>query len=200
MSYRFVSALLVGLIITTLHEFGHTATGLALGMKLRAFIAGPFQWRMCDGKWEFQLKPTEILSGGGATGVVPATAHFPCWSYLVVTAAGPLVTLLTGMLALWIAFRAQANSAVQAGGLLALFGAWSLALCACNLLPFRTKDNYSDGAGICQFFSNGPWADFHRAVMSIGSSLVTALRPRDYDIKAIQRAAHSITQGKQGLL
>ncbi len=199
-AYRIVSAMLVVLVITTLHEFGHTATGLALGMKLRAFAAGPFQWRVRDGKWEFQFKPTQILSADGATGVVPTTADFPRSHYLGMTAGGPLVNLFTGIFALRIAFREQANSTVQAGGLLALFGAWSLALCAFNLLPFRTGDNYSDGASIFQLLSRGPWGDFHRVVAVIGSSLVTPLRPRNYDIEAILRAAHGITQGKQALL
>jgi Peptidase family M50 len=198
--HRNVMVVLVLLIITTLHELGHTAAGLTLGMKLRAFMVGPFQWRIRDGKWEFQFKPKEILSGGGATGVVPATADFGRWRYLCMVAAGPLATLLTGIFALWIAFAGVGHSHLQAGGVLALLGAWSLVLCGVNLLPFRTGGNYSDGAKIYQLLSDGPWGDFHRVVAVVGSSLVTPLRPRDYDIQAILRAAHTITQGTQGLL
>jgi hypothetical protein len=198
--YRNVTAVLVALIITILHELGHTATGLALSMKLRAFLVGPFQWRIRDGKWEFQFKPKEILSAGGATGVVPATADFPRRSYLCMVAAGPFATLLTGTFALWIAFAAGGDSLLQGQGLVALFGAWSLVLGTMNLLPFRTKGNYSDGAKIYQLLSDGPWGDFHRVVAVVGSSLVTPLRPRNYDIQTISRAAHSITQGTQGLL
>jgi len=115
-------------------------------------------------------------------------------------AAGPLVTLLTGALALWAAFSAKGDSAAQASVPLSLLGAWSLVLCAMNLLPLRTKGTYSDGAQIYQLLSHGPWGDFHLVVAVVGSSLVTPLRPRDYDIQAILRAAHSITQGTQGLL
>jgi hypothetical protein len=198
--YRGLSVMLVVLTITTLHELGHMATGLAVGMKLRAFVAGPFQWQIREGKWEFRFKLQEILSADGATGVVPATSNFPRWRYVCMLAAGPLVNLFTGIVALRIAFTAEPNSSVQAEGLLALFGAWSLALCACNLLPFRTGDTYSDGARIYQSFSDGPWADFHRAITVVGSSLVTPLRPRNYDISAILRAGHCITQGQQALL
>lgn len=193
--HRYLMVVLVVLIITTLHELGHTAAGLALGMKLRAFLVGPFQWRIRDGKWEFQFKPKEILSAGGATGVVPAVADFPRWCDLCMLAAGPFANLLTGIVALWIAFAAKGDSPVQAGGHFALFGAWSLVGCAVNLVPFRTKGNYSDGAQIYQLLSHGPWGDFHRVAAVIGSSLVTPLRPRDYDIQAILRAGHSITQG-----
>ena len=195
-----VMVLLVLLTITTCHELGHTATGLALGMKLRAFVLGPFQWRIRDGRWEFQFKPKEILSLNGGTGVVPSNAHFRRRSYLCMVAAGPSVNLLTGVLALWIAFAAQSSSPIQAGGACALFGAWSLALCAANLVPFRNNENYSDGAVIYQLLSHGPWGDFQRVIAVIGSSLVTPLRPRDYDIHAILRAGHRISQGAQGLL
>ena len=195
-----VTFVLVLLVITILHELGHTVTGLALGMRLRAFVVGPFQWRVRGGKWNFQFKLTDILSGGGATGVVPATADFPRSRYLVMTAAGPLVNLLTGIIALMIAFAAEANSSVQGGGRLALFGALSVTLCAFNLVPFKTGDNYSDGANIYQLLSRGPWSDFHAVVAVVGSSLVTPLRPRNYDIGAIRRAAQCIGDGKQALL
>jgi hypothetical protein len=198
--YGSLSILLVVLLITTLHELGHTATGLALGMKLRAFAAGPFQWRVRGGRWNFQFRISDLLSGGGATGVVPATANFPRSRYLAMTLAGPLVNLLTGIVALRIAFTAAANSPVQAGGRLAQFGVWSLALCVFNLVPFKTGDNYSDGASIYQLLSRGPWGDFHRIVALIGSSLVTPVRPRDYDIQAILEVERAITEGKQALL
>jgi hypothetical protein len=198
--HRNVIVVLVVLTITTLHELGHTATGLALGMKLRAFLVGPFQWHIREGKWEFHFKPKDILSVGGATAVVPATADFSRWSYLCVIAAGPCATFVTGLFALWIAFAAKGDSLLQTKGPLALFGAWSLVGCAVNLLPLRTHGNYSDGAQIYQLLSHGPWGDFHRAVAVVGSSLVTPLRPRNYDLQTILRAAQSITVGRRGLL
>ncbi|MGA7219448.1 MAG: hypothetical protein WBX38_14090 [Candidatus Sulfotelmatobacter sp.] len=157
--YEVVLILLVVLLITSLHELAHTVTGLALGMKLRAFVVGPFQWRVRQGKWEFQFKVKEILSAEGATGVVPTIALFPRRRYLCVVAAGPLLNLVTGTAALWIAFTAAPRSPVQLLGLLALFGIWSLALFAVNLIPFRTKGHHSDGAIIYQLLSGGPQGD-----------------------------------------
>lgn len=196
----FAWLLLVGLTITTFHELGHTVTGLALGMKLRAFISGPFQWQVREGKWEFQFKPTQILAEGGATAVVPASAGFSATRQIWVTAAGPLVTLLTGGAALLVAFTAPPHSSLQLGGLTALFGMWSIAIGFGNLLPFRTGDVYSDGARIYQLSSKGPWADLQRAFSVVTSSLVTPLRPRDYDLQAIERAEQTFRQGKQALL
>jgi hypothetical protein len=188
------------LAVITVHEIGHTAMGLALGMKLRAFFAGPFQWCIRDGKWAFEFKPTAILSPSGQTGMVPSSAEFSRWKPVCMIAAGPFVTLLTGMFALWIAFTAKADSPLQGSGIVALCGAMSLAAAASNLIPFRTGETYSDGAQIYHILSGGPWADYHRALTLVLSSLVTPLRPKDYDIELIRRAAQSFTQGKEALL
>jgi peptidase M50-like protein len=198
--YPTLVAVLLGLVIVALHEGGHTAVGVLLGMKLRAFIIGPFQWRICDGRWEFQFEPKQILTPGGVTGVVPTVTNFPRWAHLCMLAAGVFANVFTGVLALWAAYAADGNSPVQAGGFLALFGAWNLVIGAMNLVPFRTKDNYSDGAQIYQVLSNGPWGDFHRLMLVGGSSLVTPLRPRNYDIEAIHRAGRTINQGRPALL
>src|SRR5438046_2624889 len=71
---------------------------------------------------------------------------------------------------------------------------------ASNLVPFRTGGNYSDGAQIYQLLCNGPWADLDRAFSVAGSSLVTPLRPKNYDMDAIVRAGRTIDQGAQGLV
>jgi hypothetical protein len=169
-------------------------------MKLRAFLVGPFQWRIRDGKWEFRFNLMGILSAEGATGVVPARADFPRRNFLCMVAAGPLANFLTGAVALWIACTAASDSRPQIQGLFALFGALSLVLGAITLIPIRTRNNYSDGATMYQFLSNGPWRDFRRAVAVVGASLVTPLRPRDYDMQSILRAARDITRGEQALL
>ena len=59
------------LLTVFLHESGHAITGLALGMRLRAFIVGPFQWRIRDGRWKFKFILAQLFSAGGATAVVP---------------------------------------------------------------------------------------------------------------------------------
>jgi hypothetical protein len=111
--------------------------------------------------------------------------------------AGVFVNAATGGVALRLAY---AGAAPQLQGLLALFGAFSLISAAMNLVPFRVQDNYSDGAQIYQILSRGAWADYHRVLAVVGASLVSPVRPRDYDIQAIHRAAHTIAQGRQGLL
>ena len=197
---RIVLAVLIGIVITIAHELGHAFSGILFGMKLRAFLAGPFQWRMREGRWQFQFRPLAVLSAGGATGLVPADPNFPRWRELLVIAAGPATTFVTGIAALCIAFYVSTDSPWQAYGIPALFGVWSVVLGAMNLLPFRTPTGYSDGAQIYQLLSGGPWGDFHRIIALVGSTVVTALRPRDYEIDAIRRTSLAISQGPQGLL
>jgi hypothetical protein len=189
---------LTGLLIVFLHESGHTVVGLLFGMKLRAFIVGPFQWRIRDGKWEFHFEPRQILATSGATGVVPTTADFPRPSQLCMLVAGVLANTGTGIVALTLSTSGLAP--MQARGALALFGVFSIVLAALNLVPFRVADSYSDGAQIYQLFSKGPWGDFHRVISLAGSGLVSPVRPRNYDINAIHRAAQTIAQCRQGLI
>jgi len=189
---------LIGLLIVFLHESGHTLVGLLVGMKLRAFIVGPFQWRIREGKWEFSFQPRNILATSGVTGIVPTTAHFPRSLQLCMLVAGVLTNTATGVVAL--AFLLSAAAPMQTQGPVALFGVFSVVVAAMNLVPFRIADSYSDGAQIYQLFSKGPWGDFHRVIGLAGAGLVSAVRPRDYDISAIHRAAQNIAQGRQGLL
>jgi hypothetical protein len=189
---------LIGLLIVFLHESGHTLVGVLVGMKLRAFIVGPFQWRIREGKWEFHFEPKQILATSGATGVVPTSADFPRPLQLCMLVAGVLINMSTGVLAL--AFSLSAMAPMQARGPMALFGAFSVVIGSTNLVPFRTADSYSDGAQIYQLFSKGPWGEYHRVIGLAGAGLVSPVRPRDYDINAIQRAAQNIAQGRQGLL
>lgn len=197
---RIVMNLVVVLVITTIHELGHVGAGWACGMKLRAFVSGPLQWRVREGKWTFKFSARGFILPKGATGIVPASGRIDRWHFVSMMSAGSLINLLTGGFALTVAMTSRSDAPVQAGGVLALFGAWSLALAAGNLLPFRTKNCYSDGASMMQLLSGGAWADFHLAVAAIGSSQVSGFRPRNYDIRAIQRASKRIAGGQQGLL
>jgi hypothetical protein len=188
------------LLIVLLHELGHTLTGLALGMKLRAFIIGPFQWHMREGKWEFQFRPTSFLSTGGATALVPADPHQPLWRDICMIAAGPLTSLISGLLTFWAALNSPRSPWESIWFLLASVATLSLLAGLLNLVPFQTGLNYSDGAHLYQLALGGPWADYHRAVSTVMSTLVTPLRPRDYDLEAIQRAAAHISCGQRTML
>lgn len=197
---RFALTLVVLLSITSIHETGHAIVGMICGMKLRAFFIGPFQWRIRDARWEFEFKPKGLILADGITALIPGNGELRPWQYLSMMAAGSLVNMLSGSLALYIAIHAGFALSAPVLGVVALFGAWSLGLAAANLLPFRTPQGYSDGAIVLQLLAGGAFAEFHLSVARIGSSLVSSLRPRDYDIGSIRAAARGIASGRQALL
>ena len=115
-------------------------------------------------------------------------------------AAGTMVNLLTGLIALFAALNAKGQPYEQYWEFIAYFSAISLLAFATNLVPMRPEALYSDGARIYQLLRGGPWADYYRVLNLVASSSVTPLRPRDFDIESIQRASLSFTQGRQALL
>lgn len=195
-----VQLVLAELATVLFHELGHAFTGMALGMKLRSFIIGPFQWRIRDGVWEFELKPRGFFSTGGATALVPTDPHEPSWRRMVMIAGGPFASLLAGMTAAVFAFISLGYPWEQLWPFTTSVATFSLLAAMLNLIPFQAGDSYSDGAHLYQLMSGGLWADYYRAVSLVGSSLVTPLRPRDYDIAAIDRSALAITRGPRAML
>jgi hypothetical protein len=187
------------LISTFIHEAGHSVVGWGLGMKIRHFEVGPFRWRIREGKWEFRFNPKAILAGGGAAGMVPVTANEPIWCKVFMVAGGPLANLLSAMIALGV-YLEPSSEPTPARGLFVLFGIYSLLGFAFNMVPQPGKRNYSDGAQIYQLLAGGPWADMHHVTSLVGSSLVTPLRPRDYDIELICSAASGMREGRKGIL
>jgi len=185
---------------TLCHELGHVSVGLALRMKLRVFIVGPFQWMVRDGRWRFTFNPAKFLSNGGAAGVVPTNPAQPRRHRIWMTAAGPLASLLTGLIAVAAVFAIRGTAYQQAWEFFDLIATFGLVSFAVNLIPVRPEALYSDGARIYQFLSGGPWADLDQALTVVMSTTVTALRPRDYDMQAIERASISFTHGRQALL
>ncbi|HZZ38519.1 MAG TPA: M50 family metallopeptidase [Acidobacteriaceae bacterium] len=188
------------LAMVAIHELGHAAVGKALGMKIRGFIAGPLQWHIRDGRWRFRFVLSGFLTPGGATTVVPANPGQRVWREVAMVAAGSCGGLLSGGLALWLVFASPRSRQEQLWLPLAVFATMSLVVSILNLIPFRTKSFYSDGARIWQILAGGPWGDLHRAFSAAAATTVTPLRPRDFDIVAIHRAAEAITVGQQALL
>ena len=182
------------------HEIGHASIGMLLGMKLRAFIVGPFQFRVRDGRWRFQFLLSKAFNGGGAAALVPTDPAQPLWCDIAMIAAGPIFSLMTG-LAGAVATQSVVGTVYAANwqffAFLSTFGFISFIV---NLLPLRPDALYSDGARIYQLLSGGQWRDLHRAMQIPAATTVTPLRARNYDIAAIERSSKWLARGKQALL
>ena len=193
-----IAVVLVCLI--TIHEGAHTVVGLSLGMKLRAFIVGPFQWRVEASRWKFRFRPDQVLNFSGAAGLIPVDPDQSRWNEVAMIAAGPFANLFTGGLAAYLFFSAVAQPWEPWWEYFAFYAAISVVTGVANLIPLRPESLYSDGARIYQLFRSGPVADYQRAAKSVMSTLVSPRRPRDFDIDAIQRASAHFTRGTQALL
>jgi len=196
-----IQVVTLSLVATFFHELGHASIGIAFHMKLRAFIVGPFISRIEEGRWKFKFNAAGFLSLGGATGVVPTSARQPAWQQLMMIAAGPVTNFYMGILsgALALAFTHQPDVYAAYIYPLALFAIINFVDCFTNLIPLRSATGYSDGAQIYQLLSSGPWAAYHRTMSVVSSSLVTPLRPRDYDMRALDKASNGISEGLVGL-
>jgi hypothetical protein len=186
--------------VTLIHESAHALFGVALGMKLRAFIIGPFQWRVIEGRWTFSFRPTQILAFSGAAGLTSVDPDQSRWNEVVMIAAGPFANVVTGTVAAALAYSAEDHSWWSYWEYFALFATVSLVAGIVNLIPLQPSGLYSDGARIVQLFRHSPAADFSRVVRCVSSTLVSPRRPRDYDLAAIERASAYFNAGQEALL
>jgi hypothetical protein len=192
--------LLAFVVNTITHEMGHAGVGVALGMKLRAFIVGPFQLRVLDGRWRLQFVPSKLFSAGGAAALVPSDPDAQQWRQIAMIAAGPMASLLTGFVAAAMTLTARGTPYEQYWQFFSLLSIFGIVSFVVNLLPVRPDALYSDGARIYQLVRGGPWADLWRAFSIAGATTVTPLRPRDYDIEAIRRAAQVFRHGHHAMI
>lgn len=197
---RYAQVFIALLLVTLIHEAGHAFAAWSVQMKIRAFVVGPFQLRKNEGKWTFLFNLAETFSAGGATGAVHTNPHQPVWCDLFMIVAGPLINLATGTIALCAVFLLEPSSSLQANGMLFLFAIYSFLACATNLIPFRTGNQYSDGAKIYQILSGGPFADLHGAFSLVTSGLESPVRPRDYDVELFDRVSNGAARGIQIVL
>lgn len=188
------------LSVTIIHESAHALVGLAVGMKLRAFIIGPFQFRVVEGAWAFDFRPSNVLALSGAAGLTPVNPDQSPWKEVAAIAAGPVANLVTGAIAVAMAYSSDSHAWWPYWEYFALFATVSLVAGVVNLIPFRPESLYSDGARIVQLFRSGPLPDYYRAVKSVQSTLVSPRRPLDYNILSINSAYRHFNTGEAGLL
>jgi hypothetical protein len=67
----------------------------------------------------------------------------------------------------------------------AVVAAISAGAAVLNLIPFASCAGYSDGALLLQLFNGGRFADLREALKMVGSTTVTATRPRDLDARVL---------------
>ena len=192
----YVKLYLVAFVVIALHEAGHALAGKLQHMRLVSLVIGPLFWRLHYGQWRFQFKPSGLLSFKGFTAVTPlAFDDFPRRKVIQV-AAGPFVSLFTGLIGAGFLLTAPGRPWQQHWYLIGCFAGISLIGFIFSLYPCRIGEGYSDGAKLWQLYKGGLWTSYYRALYLATSSAVTPLRPRDFDLDAMQRAAGTLARGQ----
>jgi len=195
----FVQYVAAVLLVLFLHEGGHAFAGILMRMKVVTFVVGPFRWWREDGRWLFEFRALDIVSFLGAAAVVPTEMQNFRRRKLAQVAAGPVASLITGALAVEAILHAPGHWWAAEWRVLAYFATISLVVAFLNFIPFKLGSAYSDGAKLYQLSREGLWSDYHRLVAAIHATKVTAMRPRDYDIATVERAAGTIACGADEL-
>lgn len=177
--------------VVFIHELGHIVAGYFCGMMLTGVIAGPLHFTQSNGKWNVKFE--RHLLGAVAAGVrmIPCSPNRNRGGKIFQIAAGPLASLLSGLVFLYWAATIPSSQP----GILWDFCSWtgilSLNIFILNIIPLRSQAFYSDGAKIYQALTHSVLDDYYW-ILSFNNSIgVTANRPRDYDLDALRRVLDS---------
>lgn len=183
------------ILTVVVHEAAHALAGRTLGMRVTAFVIGPFQWwRTPEGKGTFHLHAAGLAWFQGLTRVAPMGIQDLRRRKILQVAAGPAASIATGILASIAVLTAPGRPWQADWKILAYFASLSLVTGVFNLVPFGIKSGYSDGARLYQLLSGGLWCNYQLTLSLIYAQGITPLQPRDWDIDAIQRAAGYIAK------
>jgi hypothetical protein len=194
----FVELQIAILVSTFGHELGHLVAGWLSDMRLRSFQVGPLLWAIRNGRWKFDFRLNRL--SGGAVGMVPMHLKNIRGRQAFMILGGPIASLLVGTISGVAALSAKGHAWEPLWVVLSMTAVVSSVGFMVNLIPQKPDAHYSDGAQIYQVVTNGAWAQVHLAFAMVASSLVTSLRPRDFDIALIHRAGGFIAQNERGML
>lgn len=178
------------------HELGHLLCGWLVGKKLVQFHAGPFLWKIRNGRWKFDFNWKRI--DGGSVGMAAVNLTHLRSDDAIMIAGGPLASLLLGCACLLPLLAWPDGASGLSWFLLWMTAGISLMTFVANLIPQRTEYFYSDGAQLYQVITNGPWYKLHLAFGMASASLTTSARPRDWDAALLHDVAAAFPKGREG--
>ncbi len=186
------------LLNTFLHEMGHFIAGFASGMILRRFQVGPAVFAVRNGRWTVHFQMSQFY-GGAVAMVTPTLKNLRSREAFMIL-GGPVASLVTGAVATAGALSAKGHPWEPCWAMLSLTATLGWSGFVTNLIPLKQAARYSDGAQLYQIVTGGEWAEFRIAFAMVASSLVTPIRPRDFDAGVLKRAAGFVSHGERGLL
>jgi hypothetical protein len=168
-----------------LHEAGHLLAAVLQDFEILGASLGPIRMAHFHGKWTFQFSGT-LLSG--SISAIPRENHAWRKRMLLVVAAGPAATLLTGVASGLLLFSGQCDGWMTY--FLASLTELSFFLFVLGLIPNGSKAQMRNDAQLCySLFHNTAEAQeilLYHLVTQLG---VAGIRPRDYPERLIRKLA-----------
>lgn len=172
--------------VILVHELGHLCAGLAQGFRLALFTAGLLGVRGSATGPRFFLNRQLSLMGGLAASFPERLETGPALrrKFARIVAAGPLASLLLGLLAFWALgwVPAQTPSLLaRAGGFyLMVTGLLSIIIFLATIVPARMGGFMSDGARLLSLLNKGEQARYEEASLAVGALTGAGKLPGDY--------------------
>lgn len=188
----FVLVPAAGWLAITIHELGHWLGGIVVRFRTLLVVVWPFRVQR-DGE-RLRVGTVWNLSFiGGMVACLPTDMRNMRRRMAVLTAGGPVASLLAGVLGLglwWELLRPLEVTGLPraAGILLMLVGAFSLLNGLSSLYPRETAGYRSDGARLRALRRGSGTIDQEFAALALSSLSLTGVRPRDWDAGVVSRA------------
>ena len=186
-----LAILLLSMFVLGTHEVGHLLAGISQGMRFLMLIIGPFGWHASASGIRFEWNTNVELMGGLAAVAPTKMGDSLSRQLLVMTAGGPITSLLLAALAVVLAYFTDARLT----GYLMFVAALSFGIFVVTLIPARNGSFLSDGMQIIDILRGGDAAIERAVVMQIFAQTMDGVRPRDWDASAIDQLSKIYSQG-----
>jgi len=164
-------------LVINIHELGHLFFGKLLGYDFLMFRAGMLSIQKENGRLRVSL--VKNVGYGGLCAMIPgkdATLR----DFAVYSTGGILFNTLTGILFLFLAFRADLPGIISSP--LFLTGGVSLLLALINAWPFYSMNQPTDGMMFFSILRKSPLAERFYESSLMSKKLTMGVRPRDLEL------------------
>lgn len=193
--------------VIALHELGHLLTGLAQGFRFYMYIVGFLGVKRDENERIKVYFNTDMQLFGGIAGSFPTQEEPGVLRKMAwVVAAGPLTTLLTGILFTWGAWAMLYNLTPDATSLYKLLNGFllfsallSIAIFGATTIPNRTGPFFTDRARFFRLIRGGKAAEIEQAMFELITLSYAGKRYRDLNKLSIELIKTDSSQMMQSI-
>ena len=131
----------IGFAVIAIHETGHLLAGCSVGLRLEYLMIGPFCVRRSPDRWKMKMSHFS----GGLIQMSIDDVYRVRRRLLYYFAGGPVASLLTGLVALYVCRNEQIGGNPVLGIPLAVYAIWSLLIAIQSLRSIQIGSYSSDG-------------------------------------------------------